>query len=124
MLNAFFSATAPCSSEEDALFSTLTLPGVHRYTECYSDDNDYDEEETLATEVLEEELTQSSDAAVGDWLPKKESGQTKLFLIAVQTWSTMSVYLFVLLPAFSRWSVLFIHLPSVFIYSLHKEEGT
>lgn len=96
VLNVFSSATAPSSSEEDVLFSTLTLPGpngVKKCTECYSDGNDYDNaEETLAIEDLEEESNQSSDGTADDWLPKKESGQTKSAFVADQIWSTISFY--------------------------------
>ncbi len=72
------SITAPSSSEEDILLSTLALPvqtGVERFSEPYSEDDDYDnEEETLALEDLEEDSSQSSGVAADDWLPKRESG--------------------------------------------------
>lgn len=76
MLNA--STTAPSSSEEDILLSTLALPaqtGVERFSEPYSEDDDYDnEEETLALEDLEEDSSQSSGVTADDWLPKRQSG--------------------------------------------------
>lgn len=78
MLNAFSSDTAPYSSKEDMLLSTLALPGpngVSKYTECYSDDDDYDnEEEILAMEDLDEDSSQISEVTTDDWVPKKESG--------------------------------------------------
>lgn len=72
------STTAPSSSEEDILLSTMALPaptGEERFTEPYSDEDDYDnEEETLALEELEEDSSQSLDVNADDWLPKRELG--------------------------------------------------
>lgn len=72
------STTAPSSSEEDILLSTLALPaqtGVERFSEPYSEDDDYDnEEETLSLEDLEEDSSQSLGVTADDWLPKRESG--------------------------------------------------
>lgn len=72
------STTAPSSSEEDLLLSTLALPaqtGVERFSEPYSEDDDYDnEEETLSLEDLEEDSSQSLGVTADDWLPKRESG--------------------------------------------------
>jgi len=72
-----WSLSAPSSSEDDILLSTLALPaqtGMERFTEPDSED-DYDEDEgTLVLEDLEGDLTQSSDVTADDWLPKRESG--------------------------------------------------
>ncbi|TMS03090.1 hypothetical protein E3U43_021070 [Larimichthys crocea] len=72
-------------SEEDILLSTMALPaptGEERFTEPYSDEDDYDnEEETLALEELEEDSSQSLDVNADDWLPKRELGRlSRLFM--------------------------------------------
>ncbi|KAG8005629.1 Zinc finger protein ZFMSA12A [Nibea albiflora] len=77
--------SAPSSSEEDILLSTMIFPaptGVERFTETYSDEDDYDnEEETLALEDLEEDSSQSLDVSADDWLPKRELGRlSRLFM--------------------------------------------
>ncbi|TKS90855.1 Zinc finger protein ZFMSA12A [Collichthys lucidus] len=77
--------SAPSSSEEDILLSTMALPaptGEERFTEPYSDEDDYDnEEETLALEDLEEDSSQSLDVIADDWLPKRELGRlSRLFM--------------------------------------------
>ncbi|XP_041636299.1 zinc finger protein 157-like isoform X2 [Cheilinus undulatus] len=64
----------PSSCEEDNLLSTLALPmqtAVERLIEHYSEDDEYDHpgEQTLALEVLEEDI------AIHAWLPKRESGR-------------------------------------------------
>ncbi|KAG7222206.1 hypothetical protein INR49_016620, partial [Caranx melampygus] len=72
-------STAPSSSEEDSLLSTLALPPqmtVGKFTEAYNEeDNDYDsEQEPLVLKFAEEEDSgQSSDVTTDDWLPKKKS---------------------------------------------------
>ncbi|XP_071358903.1 histone-lysine N-methyltransferase PRDM9-like isoform X1 [Trachinotus anak] len=81
--------SAPSSSEEDILLSTLALPSqtaVGRFTEAYSEEDDYDsEQETLALEELEaEDSGQSSDVIADDWLPKKESGPLSRLFICPQ----------------------------------------
>ncbi|XP_070785407.1 zinc finger protein ZFMSA12A-like [Enoplosus armatus] len=77
-------SSAPSSSEEDILLSTLALPaqtGVERFSEPYSEDDDYDyEEETLVLEDLEEVSSQSSGVTADDWSPKRESGLSRLFI--------------------------------------------
>lgn len=93
------STIAPSSSEEDILLSTLALPsqaGVDRFSEPFSEDDDYDnEEETPELEDLEEDSSQSSDVTANDWLPKRESGQTKSAAVADQNWSrNIFIYLF------------------------------
>lgn len=74
-----FSITAPSSSGEDILLSTLALSsqsGVGKLTEPYREDDAYDsEEETMALEDLEGgDSSESSDVTTDNWLPKKESG--------------------------------------------------
>ncbi|XP_042367361.1 zinc finger protein 304-like [Plectropomus leopardus] len=80
--------SAPSSSEEDMLLSTLALPaqtGVERLTDPYSEDDDYDnEEDTLGLEDLEEDSSESSDVTEDDWLPKKESGPLSRLFICPQ----------------------------------------
>ncbi|XP_073336835.1 uncharacterized protein [Pagrus major] len=78
-------SSAPPSSEEDILLSTLALPastGVERFTEPYSeDDSDYDNEEvTVTLGDLEEDL----DVHADDWLPKNESGRLSRVFICPQ----------------------------------------
>ncbi len=81
MLNASSFTTAPSSSTEDTLLSTLALPAspaVERFSESYSEEDDYDnEEETLVLADLEEDSSQSSDITVDDWLPKRKLGSMK-----------------------------------------------
>ncbi|XP_044042883.1 zinc finger protein 649-like [Siniperca chuatsi] len=81
-------SSAPYSSDEDILLSTLALPaqtGVDRFSEPYSEDDDYDnEEETLALEDLENDSSQSSDVTADDWLPKRESGRLSRLFICPQ----------------------------------------
>ncbi|XP_075967725.1 uncharacterized protein LOC142971027 isoform X2 [Anarhichas minor] len=81
-------STAPSSSEEDILLSTLALPaqtGMERFTEPFSEDDDYDnEEETLAVDDLEGDSSQSSDVTADDWLPKRESGPLSRLFICPQ----------------------------------------
>ncbi|XP_059182061.1 zinc finger and SCAN domain-containing protein 30-like [Centropristis striata] len=81
-------SSAPSSSEEDILLSTLALPAqtaVERFAEPYSEEEDYDnEEESLALEQLEEDSSQSSDAFVNHWLPKRESGPLSRLFICPQ----------------------------------------
>ncbi|KAM6895952.1 uncharacterized protein PEZ65_021087 [Lycodopsis pacificus] len=81
-------STAPSSSEEDILLSTLALPaqtGMERFTEPFSEDYDYDnEEETLAVDDLEGDSSQSSDVTADDWLPKRESGPLSRLFICPQ----------------------------------------
>ncbi|XP_045927645.1 zinc finger protein 432-like isoform X1 [Micropterus dolomieu] len=81
-------SSAPSSSEEDILLSTLALPsqaGVDRFSEPFSEDDDYDnEEETLELEDLEEDSSQSSDVTANDWLPKRESGHLSCLFICPQ----------------------------------------
>ncbi|XP_023267228.1 zinc finger protein 883-like isoform X2 [Seriola lalandi dorsalis] len=83
-------SSAPSSSEEDILLSTLALPSqaaVGRFTEAYSEeDDDYDsEQETLAMEGLEaEDSGQSSDVTTDEWSPKKESGPLSRLFICPQ----------------------------------------
>ncbi|KAF3859179.1 hypothetical protein F7725_021578 [Dissostichus mawsoni] len=80
--------SAPSSSEEDILLSSLALPAhtaVERLSEAYSEEEDYDhEEETLTLEDLEEDLGQSSAVTAGDWLPKRESGSLSRFFACPQ----------------------------------------
>ncbi|KAK1906429.1 Zinc finger protein 837 [Dissostichus eleginoides] len=80
--------SAPSSSEEDILLSSLALPAhtaVERLSEAYSEEEDYDhEEETLTLEDLEEDLGQSSVVTAGDWLPKRESGSLSRFFACPQ----------------------------------------
>ncbi|KAK9525698.1 hypothetical protein VZT92_016382 [Zoarces viviparus] len=81
-------STAPSSSEEDILLSTLALPaqtGMERFTEPFSEDDEYDnEEETLAVDDLEGDSSQSSDVTADDWLPKRESGPLSRLFICPQ----------------------------------------
>ncbi|AWO98066.1 putative zinc finger protein 2 -like [Scophthalmus maximus] len=85
-------SSAPTSSEDDILLSTLALPsqtGVVRYMEPYDEEEeggDYDsEEETLALDDLQaEDCDQSSDASADDWSPKKESGPLSHIFICPQ----------------------------------------
>ncbi|XP_031715166.1 zinc finger protein 2-like isoform X1 [Anarrhichthys ocellatus] len=81
-------STAPSSSEEDILLSTLALPaqtGMERFTEPFSEDDDYDnEEETLAVDDLEGDSSQSADVTADDWLPKRESGPLSRLFICPQ----------------------------------------
>ncbi|XP_074482141.1 uncharacterized protein LOC141762120 [Sebastes fasciatus] len=81
-------STAPSSSEDDILLSTLALPaqtGVVRFIEPYSEDDDDDiEEETPALEDLEEDSSQSSDITADDSLPKRESGPLSRLFICPQ----------------------------------------
>ncbi|XP_041820143.1 zinc finger protein 773-like isoform X2 [Chelmon rostratus] len=81
-------SSAPSSSEEDILLSTLVLPvptGMDRFSGSYSEGDDYDnEEETLALEELEEDLSQSSYITADEWLPKKESGRLSHSFICPQ----------------------------------------
>ncbi|XP_032360687.1 zinc finger protein ZFMSA12A isoform X1 [Etheostoma spectabile] len=80
-------SSAPSSSEGDIL-STLALPpqsGVERFTEPYNEDDDYDnEEETLASEDLEEYSSRSSDATADDLLPIRESDPLSRLFICPQ----------------------------------------
>ncbi|XP_029317628.1 LOW QUALITY PROTEIN: zinc finger protein ZFMSA12A-like [Cottoperca gobio] len=81
-------SSAPASSEEDILLSTLALPaqtGAERFSEAYSEDDDYDdEEETLTLEDLDEDSSQSSDVTADDWLPKRESDPLSRLFICPQ----------------------------------------
>ncbi|XP_035528567.1 zinc finger protein 436-like [Morone saxatilis] len=80
-------SSAHSSREEDILLSTLALPvqTVERFTEAYSEEDDYDnEEETLSLEDLEEDSSQSSDIAAKEWLPKRESGRLSRLFICPQ----------------------------------------
>ncbi|XP_054480841.1 zinc finger protein 184-like [Anoplopoma fimbria] len=81
-------STAPSSTEDDILLSTLALPaqtGMERFTEPYSEDDDYDnEEETLALEELEGDSSQSSDVTADDLLPKREPGPLSRLFICPQ----------------------------------------
>ncbi|XP_033930751.1 zinc finger protein 615-like [Pseudochaenichthys georgianus] len=81
--------SAPSSSEEDILLSSLALPAhiavEERLSEAYSEEEDYDhEEETLTLEGLEEDLGQSSAVTAGDWLSKRESGSLSRFFACPQ----------------------------------------
>uniref|UniRef100_UPI0037E8768D putative zinc finger protein 286B n=1 Tax=Semicossyphus pulcher TaxID=241346 RepID=UPI0037E8768D len=81
-------SSAPSSSEEDNLLSTLALPvqtAVERFIEPYSEDDDYNnEEETLALKDLEEDLSQSSEVVAEEWLPKRESGRASCLFTCSQ----------------------------------------
>nr|XP_046235101.1 zinc finger protein 2-like isoform X2 [Scatophagus argus] len=81
-------SSAPSGSEEDILLSSLALPvstGADRFTEHYSGDDDYDnEEDTLTLEDLEENSSQSSDVTANDWLPKRASGRLSCLFICPQ----------------------------------------
>ncbi|XP_028426709.1 zinc finger protein 567-like [Perca flavescens] len=81
-------SSAPSSSEGDIVLSTLALParsGVERFTESYSEDDDYDnEEETLALEDLEEDSSRSSVGTADDLLPIRESGPLSRLFICPQ----------------------------------------
>lgn len=96
MCKMSWSPSAPSSSEEDILLSTLALPaqtGMERFTEPFSEDDDYDnEEETLAVDDLEGDSSQSSDVTADDWLPKRESGSTKSVAVADQNRSKILLY--------------------------------
>ncbi|KAM3587788.1 uncharacterized protein V6R79_013888 [Siganus canaliculatus] len=77
--------TAPSFGEEDIVLSTLARPahvGINRFTETYSEDDNYDNDEAaLMLENLEEDLSPNSDTSADDWSPKRESGrQSRLFL--------------------------------------------
>lgn len=69
------------SSYEDLLLPSLGLPGPNGVNECiesHCDDDEYDnEEDTIAMEDSEEDMSKSSDVAAGDWLPKIKSGRKK-----------------------------------------------
>lgn len=73
------------SSSEDLLLPSLGLPGpngVSKCTESHCDDDGYDnEEDTIAMEDSEEDMSKSSDVTAGDWLPKIKSGQKKTHLL-------------------------------------------
>ncbi|XP_037616230.1 zinc finger protein 2 homolog [Sebastes umbrosus] len=80
-------STAPSSSEDDILLSTLALPaqtGVVRFIEPYSEDDDDDDIEEEALEDLEEDSSQSSDITADDSLPKRESGPLSRLFICPQ----------------------------------------
>lgn len=74
------SITAPPSSEDDIILSTLALPSqteVARLSEPYSENDDYDsEDETVVQENVEEEedSSRNSDVSTDDWLPNSKSG--------------------------------------------------
>lgn len=75
-----FSLTATSSSDDDNLWSTLALPGpsgFSKYTDCYGDDGEYDNEEIMIIEDLEEDLSQCSSVTEDDLMPKKKRGRTK-----------------------------------------------
>ncbi|XP_028255775.1 zinc finger protein 436-like isoform X3 [Parambassis ranga] len=76
-------SSAWSSSEEDIILSTLALPsqaGEERFTESYSEDDDYDNDEgTMALEDLEEASSQSSDVSADDWVPKKSGRLSQIF---------------------------------------------
>ncbi|XP_058481261.1 zinc finger protein 883-like [Solea solea] len=77
--------TAPTSSEEDVLLSTLIFPphtGVGRFTEVYNEGDDQDsEKDNLASEDLEVEDINSTTA---DWLPRKKPGPLSRLFICPQ----------------------------------------
>ncbi|XP_071386761.1 zinc finger protein 568-like isoform X1 [Centroberyx affinis] len=82
-------STRPSCSREDIILSTLALPpelGVEKYSELYSEDDDYDnEEERLAVRDSEDEgSSQSSDIASDDWSPTKKSGHLSSLFICPQ----------------------------------------
>lgn len=64
------------------LLPALGLPGpngVSKCTESHCDDDEYDnEEDTIAMEGSQEDMSISSDVTAGGWLPKIKSGQKKL----------------------------------------------
>ncbi|XP_030006801.1 zinc finger protein 436-like [Sphaeramia orbicularis] len=76
----------PSSSENDIILSTLALPSpVSKYTEPYSEDDNYDtEEESLALEDLGEDSNESPDITADDWLPTKRTGPLSRLFICPQ----------------------------------------
>lgn len=74
------------SSHEDLLLPSLVLPGpngVNKCTESHCDNDEYDsEEDTIAMEDSEEDMSKSSDVTAGDWLPKIKSGLKKKLIFS------------------------------------------